>query len=405
MPSQFEYTGVERSGRAVKGLIEGESPMDVVLKLKGDGIKVYSVQKTLLPREHSFVPTRKLSASALALFNEQLAALLKTKLPLPESLRHLSKEMRSARLKRVSQKIGERLESGKSFSASIAEHRDFFPPLYVNMVEAGEKSGDLSEVLYHVASYYRSVENLKRMFTGALLYPSMLTILSLAVLFFLIKLMVPPYVDMYSSFHIGFPPLLKSLVFVEQVLRMNVLFVIGLGGLAALIALAPAAKMSKALRHCFGALALRIPVWGEMIKDAILAQSIGSIAILLRSGVPLCESLNTVKDLVSDGPLKDAYETAAAEALEGQTLSQSLIRQTIFPLEVVSAIRNGETSGELLGALENAKRMCQGKLELRSRIVLSVLEPTLLVVLGIIIIFIVVSLFYPLYSLSKYLGV
>jgi type II secretory pathway component PulF len=126
---------------------------------------------------------------------------------------------------------------------------------------------------------------------------------------------------------------------------------------------------------------------------------------LLRSGVPLHESLRLTENLTSVRPVRDLFKSVADDALEGQSLSESLVRRPFFPLEIAWVIRNGEFGGNLVEALENAAQMCHGKFEFFSRMILSVLEPALLIAMGLVVVAIAVSLFYPLYSISKYLGV
>lgn len=405
MPAQFDYSGADSSGQPVKGLIEGESPIDAVLHLKGAGVTVYSIKKKLLPEEKPFGISRRIRGSDLVSFNEQLASLLKSRLPLADSLRHLSQEIGNPRLKAVLEKMTGQLEAGQGLSESLAPHKDYFPPLYISMVDAGEKSGNLAEVLFQTAHYFKAIEDFRRKFLNILIYPAMLIVLSVAVLVFLIKLMVPPYVSMYSGFHIDLPMPLAFLVWLEKFLRPN-LFWYGVGPFLLIVVLIflIAARRSEPVSMFRDRLLLKIPFWGQMAKDAILARSIVTLATLLRSGVPLHESLSIMRDLISNRSLKEAFVWVSEQVAEGEPLSQALVRQPLFPLEVATLIRNGEERGELIESLDNAGRMSRNQLEFSARMLISVLEPALLIVMGVIVISIAVSLFYPLYSLSKYLG-
>ncbi len=406
MAFQFEYSGVDRSGQSIQGLAEGENPIAVVLQLKQSGVTVYSIKKKFLPDHLQIKREKRISSSDLIAFNAQLALLLKTKLPLAESLRHLSRELGGPRLKAVLERMTGQLETGRTLAESLAYHKEFFPPLYINMIDAGEKSGNLAEVLHQASQYFRSVEDFRRKFLNVLIYPAILTVLAVAVLLFLIKLMVPPYVEMYSGFYIDFPLSLKSLVWIEEFIRPNLFWaVITPLTLIALGAVAIYARKNETLRMYRDRIILRIPVWGQLIKEAILTQSIATLAILLRSGIPLHESLGIIRNLISNRPLRNAFESVTEDVLEGQPLSQPLVKQSVFPLELAWLIRNGEVRGDLVGSLDGAKRMCQSKFEFASQMILGVLEPTLLVIMGAIIVAVAIALFYPLYSLSKYLGV
>ena len=405
MSSQFEYSGVDRSGQPLTGLAEGASPMDAVLRLREAGVTVYSIKKRLVAERQPPPSSGRIRASDLIAFNTQLASLLKTRLPLAESVRHISKEMRNLRLKTALERTTGQLEAGHSLSESLAYQGGQFPALYVSMVEAGEKSGNLAEVLYQVSEHFKSVEDLRRKLVNVLVYPAIVTILAVGVLVFLIKLMVPPYVELYSGFHAELPFSMRILVGAEKILGLNVFWIVfGLCLAAAGVALIVMARRSEAVRASLNRVILRIPFWGPMIRDSILVRTLGTLATLLRAGVPLDDSLNIVKNLISEGPVKAAYELAADTVSEGAPLSQALVIQSEFPLEIAWVIRNGETRGDLVGALDEAQKMSQGKFEFSSKVILSVLEPALLIVMGIIVISIAVSLFYPLYSLSKYLG-
>jgi general secretion pathway protein F len=273
------------------------------------------------------------------------------------------------------------------------------------MVEAGEKSGNLAEVLFQASQYLKSIADFRRKFLYILFYPAILSILALGVLVFLLKVMVPPYIEMYSGFHVEFPPSLKLLVTLEEFMRINTFWTTSIpAGIVAVIAVVLMARRSEAVRMLIDRIMLRIPIWGEMIREVVLASSFSTLTILLRSGVPLYESLKVAKDLVSNRPLRRAFELGADEVLEGQPFSVALVKQPIFPLEVAWVIRNGEARGDLIGALDKAKQTCQSKFEFSSQIILSVLEPAFLIMIGAIIVSIAASLFYPLYNLSTHFG-
>ena len=405
MPARFEYSGVDSSGQPIKGLTQGKSPIDVVLQLKKAGITVYSIEKKLLPEDRPPLISKRIGASDLISFNEQLASLLKSKLPLSDSLRHLSREMRTSRLKAVLEKLSWQTESGQNFSESLEYHKEYFPPLYISMVKAGEKSGNLAEVLFQSISYFKTTGDFRRRLLNLFIYPAMLTMLSAAVLILLIKVMVPPYIEMYSGFRTDMPMPLMILIWVEEFLRPNTFWkVIAPLFLIGLIILISTVRRSEAARMYFRGLMLGIPVWGKMAKDAILARSLATLAILLRSGVPLYESLGIIKDLSPLWSLREAFGWAAEHVSEGDSLSEAIVKQPDFSLELATLIRNGELRGELIESLEDASRMSREQVEFSARVLLSVLEPTLLIIMGVIVVSITVSLFYPLYGLSKYLG-
>jgi general secretion pathway protein F len=405
MPAQFEYSGVDRSGQPIKGLFEGDSPMSVVLELKNAGVTVYSIKKKSTAERPRLKLAKGVGAADLIAFNSQLASLLKTKLPLSDSLRHLSKELRNSRFRSTLERITGQLESGRGLAESLSLEGGYFPPLYLSMVEAGEKSGDLAEVLYQASRYFQSIEDFRRKFQIILTYPAVLVVLAIGVLVFLLKLMVPPYVAMYSGFHVEFPLSLKVLVQMEEFLSLNAFWMVFAPVcLAAFALLIVYARRNKAMRTVMDGLILRTPFWGKMTMEIMLARSFATLSILLDSGVPLYESLNLVKNLVSNQSLRGAFEAGAREVLEGQAFSQALVKQPLFPLEVAWIVGNGEAGDDLIGSLDKARQICQNKFDFSSQMVLSALEPALLLVVGLAIVAVGASLFYPLYSLSQHMG-
>jgi len=404
MPSQFEYSGVNESGHPVRGYIEGDAPLDVVLELRKSGIRAYSLQRKISLQAGKIALATGVPYADLAAFNEQLASLIRTRLPLVESLRHLSKEIKNARLKNILQDVSQQVESGKSLSESISDYTTYFPPLYASMIEAGEKSGNLSEVLFLIAAHFRSTRDMQRKLLNILIYPFMLTFLAMVVLVFLVKLMVPPYVDMYSSFHIKFPGILSLLVQIEKLLQPAKI-VGGVILVAAGVALVFIQLRKPDRRKAVDNFVLKIPIWGVMIKEALLAHGLSTLELLLRSGVPLQESLRLVSDSISNRVLQDVFSSATEDIAEGKTLSENLVRQPLVSLEVAWIIRNGEINGNLTKALANAASMCHSKFEFSSLLILSVLEPLLLFGMGAIIVSIAIALFYPLYTLARYLNV
>ena len=405
MPAQFEYSGVDRSGQPIQGLVEGESPISVVLQLKNAGVRVYSIKKKSAAARPSLRRGAKAGASDLIVFNTQLSSLLKTKLPLSDSLRHLTKELRDSRFKTALEDAAAQLESGRNLSEGLGQHKGFFPPLYLSMVEAGEKSGNLAEVLFQASKYYEAIEEFRRKLQIILVYPAVLAALGLGILVFLLKLMVPPYIDMYSGFNVDFPFSLRLLVQMESFLSPNMFWkAVAPVSLCVIVAAVFAMRRNETVRMQLDRLMLRIPFVGKMALEIILARSFATLSILLESGVPLYEALSIVKNLISNRPLRKAFENGADEVLEGQPFSQALVKQPLFPMEVAWVVRNGETRDDLIGSLDKAKQICNNKFEFSSQMILSVFEPALLMAIGLVIVSIAASLFYPLYSLSKHLG-
>ena len=405
MPVQFEYFGSDRSGQPIKGLFEGDNPMSVVLELKKAGVTVYSIRKKAAEGRPGLKIGKKVGATDLIAFNSQLASLLKTKLPLSDSLSHLSKELRNSRFRTTLEKVTGQVESGRGLAESLSMQGEYFPPLYVSMVEAGEKSGSLAEVLFQASRFFQSIEDFRRKFQIILAYPAVLAVLAIGVLIFLLKLMVPPYVAMYSGFHVDFPLSLQIIVRMEEFFSLNSFWtVFAPGCLAALALLVFSARRNEAMRVAMDRMILRTPFWGRMTMEIMLARSFATLSILLKSGVPLYESLNLVKNLVSNQSLRRAFEAGAREVLEGQAFSQALVKQPLFPLEVAWIIRNGEAGDDLIGSLDKARRICQNKFDFSSQMVLSALEPALLLAVGLAIVAVGASLFYPLYSLSQHMG-
>ncbi|MFP4560585.1 MAG: type II secretion system inner membrane protein GspF [Thiohalorhabdus sp.] len=400
----FEYQALDARGRNRKGILTGDSPRQIRAQLRDQGLYPVEVQPVAEQGARRGRPMLggRVSASGLALLTRQLATLVRAGMPLEEALRALGEQVNGRQLQSVVAGVRAQITEGATLTEALGSFPRTFPELYRVMVEAGEASGRLEEVLDRLADYTEQRQAMRQKLGVALIYPMLVTVVAVLVVVALLTYVVPEVVRVFESTGQTLPLLTRGLIASSDFLRANGLLLVVLLAGAAL--LATYALRRPRVRYAFDGLLLRLPFIGRLSRTINSARLARTLAILTESGVPLLEAIRIGGRVVRNQPIREAVEEAAVAVREGGRLHTALGQSGHFPPLMVHMLSAGEESGELEKMLERAASNQERELESAVSAATALMEPILILVMGGIVLVIVLAILLPIFEMNQLVG-
>ena len=389
------------SGEIVEGVYIAEDEAKLRQQLEEKGLYVLSLQQkgTFGSLGLSLPQRRRVKSREFIVFNQELATLLDAGMPLVQSLDILRQRVESPVLKSVLDDVHDRVRSGTALSEAFEAHGDLFPGVYTASLMAGEKSGSLEEVLRRYVTYSRVIGTVRRKTLSALIYPAILLGLSLVVVGIIVLSVVPEFGDFYDGMGAELPPETRAIVAVSGALRQNLLaIVVVVGGGAAL---GWAWFRQPGRREVLDRFLLEIPGVGGIARKFATSQLARTLATLLRGGIPLVSALDVAARSIGNRYFSQQLGTVSREVREGQALSTTLSGRGLFPSVAVKMVEVGESTGALQEMLTSVADFFDEEIETSLSRFMTVLEPTLLVIMGIVIAGLLLALYMPLIQLGS----
>ena len=403
----YEYIGLDVGGRRRKGIVDAGSVAAARQKLRETDVFPVEVSEASdRKREktaagggaiHLF---RRVGLQELALMTRQLATLLGAGLPLVPSLSALIAHIRNPLLKTTLAQIREEVNEGNSLTQSMSHFPRIFPPFYINMVRAGEASGTINLVLDRLADFQEGQQALKTKIRSALAYPIFMFFVGSGVLFFLVTFVVPNITNIFREMHQTLPGITVFLIVVSGFLK-SLWWIIALILLAGIVGLRYAIRKTEQGRHLWDRLKLNAPLLGGLNRKIAVARFSRTLGTLLQSSVPLLAALEIARNVVDNILVAEEIRRAAKEVEEGQSLSAPLSRNGFFPPIAVEMISVGEQSGNMETMLFRIADAYEKEVEANIILVTSLLEPAMILVMGAVVGFIVVSVLLPIFEMNQ----
>lgn len=399
----YEYKGVTSQGKKVFGVQDGEGLKAVRTKLKKDGIVVLEIREGGGLRARGSREIRLFSGRVrlgnLANATRQLATLLSSGLPLMDALTVLVEQEETQALKSALSSVRDAVREGASLAEALKANPKAFSQLYINMVSAGEASGTLEITLDRLADFLDEQVRFRGKFAAALAYPAIMTVIGVGVLFFLFSFVLPRVVGMFEDMKQQLPFMTIALLWVVKFLStLWWAILIVLGGSGYYLQRYFSTPTGKAW---LDARLLRFPVFGNLIKMIAVSRFTRTLGTLLQSGVPTLMALDIVKSVVGNTVLADAIHMARENVREGESIADPLRRSGLFPPVVIQMVAVGEKSGELEKMLLKISDSFDRTVETRITALMSLLEPIIILVMGLVVGFIVIAIMLPILQMSS----
>jgi general secretion pathway protein F len=400
--SAYEYIALDHRGRKTTGIIEGETPRQARQLLREQGKNVVSLESFVekkAPEHGKVIRGRRINVRDLALFTRQLAILIRSGLPLEEALAIASEQTEKRHIRKIIMGLRSKILEGQTLAHACRQYPNSFPTLYHATVSAGESSGKLDNVLENLSDYLDVREAINRKTQTALVYPVLLTFISILIVVGLLTFVVPQIAGVFDNIGQELPTLTRWLIQTSEFMSQYGLLLLLLAFTIPLL-FRQLLKV-EGVRYRLHKNLLSLPMVGRFIRGSNSARFTRTLAILTSSGVDLLNALDIAKKVVSNLPMKQAVKEAAAQVREGSSLSRALGKSKLFPSLTSHFIASGESSGELDKMLENAADYQEREIQSFSEMMLSVFEPVLIMVMGGIVLLIVISILLPIFEMNQ----
>lgn len=401
----FDYAGFDAGGRKVSGVTEAAGKRAALLKLRAEGIFATEL------REESAAPKRRLSrlrlagavpAGELASATRQMATLLGAGLPLDDALASVAGQLEHHGLVRALGRVREEVIQGESLHTALSRHAGIFPSLYVNMIQVGESSGSLDQVLQRLADFLEDQARLKSRIRSAMAYPLLMALIGTGVLFFLFAFVVPKVTRMLEDLDRALP--LPTLLLIRGSDFLSawwwlLLILAALAGLAL-----RRYRRTEEGRLRLDRMALNAPLFGKLNLLIATARFTRTLSTLLHSGVPMLTALDICGNLLPNRVLRQAIADTTIAVREGEGLAAPLKRSGVFPPMVAQMAAVGEKSGEMENMLLRVSEAYEHQVEMSISGLLSLLEPLMILFMGSVVGFIVMAILLPIFEASQGMG-
>jgi general secretion pathway protein F len=403
----YEYVALDSGGRRRKGIVDAGSIAAARQKLREADVFPVEIAETAGKKHEETVERRgaihlfrKVGLQELTLMTRQLSTLVGAGLPLVPSLSALVAQIRHPELRKTLARIKDEVNEGNSLTQSMSHFPDIFPPFYINMIRAGEASGTINLVLDRLADFNENQQVLRMKIRSALAYPILMSFIGSGVLFFLVTFVVPNITNIFSEMHQTLPGITIFLLVVSGFLKAS-WWVIGLFVLIAVIGLRYTVQKTEQGRQQWDRFKLKVPLLGLLNRKIAVARFSRTLGTLLQSGVPLLAALEIAKNVVNNVVIAEQIRLAARDVEEGQNLSAPLSRNNFFPSIAVEMITVGEQSGNMEAMLFRIADAYEREAEANILIATSLLEPIMILVMGAVVGFIVISILLPIFEMNQ----
>jgi type IV pilus assembly protein PilC len=412
MPT-FQYEAMDSAGTEIKNTIDAATAEEAQAKIRQMGYFLTKIsekgKKRKTPGQAKSGGKRKktftiggVSAKVLTTFTRQLSILQDAGLPVLRSLRILEGQSKPGKLKNVLGDVIVDIESGLPLSEAMAKHPRVFDKLYVNMIKAGEAGGALEVILQRLADFKEKAQSLKRKVTGAMVYPLVVIMVAVGILSFIMIMIVPKFKQIFADFGVELPDMTKFLIsasdFMVQSWWALLLIPIAIWLFFKLV------RKFKTGRFVCDWMALRVPVAGGIMRKVIVARTMRTLGTLVASGVPILECLIIARDTSGNAVFEKAYQKVYDSIREGESIAGPLKETRVVNDMVVNMVDVGEETGDLDTMLYKIADNYDEEVDVAVESLVSLLEPLMILFLGVVIGFIVIALFMPLIKLLNELS-
>lgn len=405
----FEYQVKDNSGKDQQGVLEAPDVASLVAQLRSQGyiiIRVQEIKQTQLFRVHKG-PGKKAGKGGrvklddLVVFSRQMATMVGAGIPLIQALDILAEQVEKEKLKVILRDMHQEVQSGKSFSEAMAKHQRIFSSLFIHMVRAGEQSGSLEEILDRVATYLEKASALQKKVRSAMMYPAVVTVIAFLITFGMLTFVIPKFAEIFEGLNAELPAPTRILIQVGDFLAANWIWVLG-GMAVVLFGLLQLVRL-PAVRLYWDTIQLKLPIFGPILLKVAVSKFSRTLATLVRSGVPILTSLEIVSKTAGNKRLEIIIVSLMDSVKKGESLSGPLGKSEVFPTMVVRMIAIGEETGELEEMLVKIADFYDAQVDAAISGLTSLIEPLIIVFLGVVIGGIVIAMFLPILTMAQYI--
>ncbi|MFH0738718.1 MAG: type II secretion system F family protein [Candidatus Omnitrophota bacterium] len=399
---RYKYRAKKGPQDIVEAIIEASSETEAVEKISALGLLPVHIEEVRDSAQASMpYPNKiniKINSREITIFSRQLASLMRSGVPILAALNIISEQSESPNLKSMLRNIYDSVKAGETFSGSLSQYPNVFSALYIALIRAGEDTGGLSDALLRITDYRIKIEEMYSRLRMALAYPVLMAVVGLATVIFMLTFVMPRLMQIFTNLGEQLPLPTRILISISDTLRHDWLWIIII--LSAFILVAKRQIRTPAGKISFSIMQLRLPVLGSFILKAELARFARTLSILLKSGIPILRAINIAIPVLDNEVIKKQLQQSYKELEQGGSFGRSLKGSKVFPLLMSNLITVGEESGKLEESLAEVASSYERDTDEAMRMMASLLEPLMILVMGLIVGFIVVAMLLPVFEMN-----
>lgn len=399
------YAAIDNSGKRITGVLEATNREEVISDLQNKemivtkiscGVTTNPMDKEVMTKSIKILPER-ITSEDLVIFTRELATMINAGLPLVESLYTIAEDIENSKMQTIVRKMGSELISGTSFSEALKAHPQVFDAMYINLVKVGEIGGNLEVILLNLADYLEAMEELKNKVLSALYYPAAVITFAVLIVSGLFIFIIPRFAEIFSGFGSELPALTRF--FLDVSIFMQKFYLLIFAALGVGIYMFSKFIRTPKGRRWFDKFKLTMPMVGSLVNKIVISRFARILSLLYSSGVPINQSLELVSAACGNAIMEEAILKANDNVMEGEGIASTLDKSKIFPVMVIHMMDVGERTGQLSEMLTKISDFYDMQVNSAIRGLTSLIEPLLVISMGIMIGFMALSLFLPIVKL------
>ncbi|MTI70159.1 MAG: type II secretion system F family protein, partial [Firmicutes bacterium] len=384
-------------GDKIEGEYQADDKQEVISMLRAENSYPLEIKENDKKNKDVLDIFNKVKMKDISLFCRQIYAMLNAGVTVNTSLEVLESQTENKKMKETIGNVSDDVQKGETLTDAMKKYGDVFPDLLVNMIEVGEMSGNLDNIMAKMADYYERENKIRNKVKGAMVYPAILSIVTIFVVIFLLTAVLPTFVDMFTGSGVVLPLPTRILLTISSLLKNYwYLFIIILSGLFLLFR---RYKKSEVGKKNIDKIKFKIPIYKTLIRDMMTTRFSRTLAIMITSGIPLMDALDIVSRVVGNKVVKEGISDTMDKMRQGSDLSTPIKDIKIFPPMLISMIKIGEESGALDTILDKAADYYDEELETSTKKLTTMIEPIMIVIMAIIVGFIVLSIALPMFDM------
>ena len=395
----YKYKAINEDGSAIQGIIDAESVKAASEKLRKDGVYPSSISETKKSKVRGYNPFKGVSSAELAVSTRQFSALISAGLPLEASLVALAEQTEDQKLKEVFTQVRDRVSEGSSLTNALKEHKNVFSDLYTNIVKAGEASGTLDIVLFRLADFLEKSAALKAKVRSALIYPLFMFVVGSGVLFFMMTYVIPRITKIFEDSDRALPIITLVLITISNFFKNHYLIMFILFAITFVMAIRFFRTDNG--KRVMDRLILKMPIFGKLASMVAISRFTRTLGTLVGSGIPLLNALEIGEAVVGNSVFVDALKDVRVNVREGSSLANPLRDSGVFPPLVTRMVAVGEQTGEMEEMFSKIADIYDLQVETTLSALTSLLEPIMILAMGVVMGFIVFAILLPIFDLTS----
>lgn len=396
---KYKYRAIAKNGKTIEGVFEASNEAEVIAMIKGNSYLPLQVERDVGAEAKFELFAPKVKKKDLAIFCRQFFTMIDAGLGIVKCLEILIMQTEHKTLKRAVSDVTEDVQKGLTLSEAMKKHTLIFPTILINMVEAGEVSGNLDSIMERMAVHFEKENKLDKKIKGSMIYPAALVTVSVAVVIFMLVFVMPTFTGMFTGSGVPLPGPTQFLLNISDSIKTYWYIYVGVIGLA--VFGITTYKRTEDGRRFFDKMKLRIPVVKDTTRKIITSRFTRTLSTLMDSGIPLIKAMEVVAKVVNNLPVQDSITASIEDIRKGVPLSRSIKDVGVFPPMVDSMIKIGEESGSLDDILTKTADFYDDEVEASLHKLTTLIEPVMLVGMAVVIGFIVIAMYLPMFDMMQ----